>query len=111
MVENEHRTERRYYFQQSAFVTVQRSSESETETITENVSAHGFLLRCEAPVDLGSTVRVILSLPYGFSLLEGAGQVCRVEKPSAGEAFLVAVRCEEPLKISRTNLVSATIMQ
>jgi hypothetical protein len=111
MFGKERRTERRYYFQQPAFVRLQRVNGSEVETVTENVSTHGLLLRCEALVALGSTVKVILSLPYGSSLLEGAGQVSRVEKPSAGGAFLIAVRCEEPLKISRMNLVPAIIMQ
>jgi PilZ domain-containing protein len=112
MFGKERRTERRYYFQQPAFLRLQHINVSEVETVTENVSTHGLLLGCEALVALGSTVNVILSLPYGFSLLEGAGKVCRVEKPSAGGAFLVAVRCEAPLKILRNSKpVSAITMQ
>jgi hypothetical protein len=107
MLGKERRTERRYYFQQPAFLRFQRINGSEVETVTDNVSTHGLLLRSEAQVALSSTVNVILGLPYGCSLLEGAGLVCRVEKPSAGGPFLIAVRCEAPLKISGANLVSA----
>ena len=106
MFGKERRTERRYYFQQPAFVTVLHSSESEIETVTENVSTHGLQLRCEAPVALGSTVRVILRSASCLPL-EGVGDVLRVEQPFAGGTFLIAVRCEAPLKISGTNLVSA----
>jgi hypothetical protein len=100
MFQKERRSERRYLVQESAFLKVESGSGSEVVTVSENVSAHGLLLRCEALVPLGSKVKVILRFPRGVTL-EGAGQVSRVEPPSAGQAFLIAVRCEAPLTISR----------
>ena len=94
------RTDCRYYFQQPAFVRLQGGNESEVETVTENVSTHGLLLRCQAPIALGSKVKVIVRFPNGLPL-EGVGDVSRVEQPSPEGAFLIAVRCEAPLKILR----------
>jgi len=96
----ERRSEPRYLVQERALLKVEGGNGSEVPTVSENVSAHGLLLRCEAPVALGSKVKVILRFPNGVTL-EGAGQVSRVEQPSAGPAFLIAVRCEAPLIISR----------
>jgi PilZ domain len=101
MFGRDRRTERRYYFQQPAFVVgLQDVNCSEVETVTENVSTHGLLLRCKVPIALGSKIRVIVRFPSRVPI-EGVGDVLRVEQPSAGGAFLIAVRCEEPLKISR----------
>ena len=100
MFQNERRSERRYLVQEPTLLKVEGGNGSEVVTVSENVSAHGLLLRCEALVALGSRVKVILRFPNGVTL-EGAGQVSRVEQPSAGRAFLIAVRCEAPLTISQ----------
>lgn len=98
MLGKERRTERRYSCHQPAFATLQ--SVVEIETVTENVSTHGFLLRCKAPIALGSTVKIDLHFPTSL-MLDGIGEVLRVEQRFTEEAFLVAVRCEAPLEISR----------
>jgi hypothetical protein len=40
---------------------------SEVGTVTENVSTHALLLRCEAPIALGSKVKVTMRFPRGPS--------------------------------------------
>jgi hypothetical protein len=100
MLGEERRTERRYYLQQTAFVRLQSGSGIEIETITENVSAHGLLLRCKTPIALGSRAKINLHLPNRLKL-EGVGEVLRVEQPFAEEAFVIAVKCEAALEISR----------
>ncbi len=94
------RTERRYFFKQPAFVRLQGGNGTEVETVTENVSAHGLLLRCKAPIALGSKVQVTLRFPRCLPL-EGVGDVLRVVQPFAGGAFLIAVGCQTPLEIVR----------
>jgi PilZ domain len=81
MFGRDRRTERRYYFQQPAFVGLQDVNGSEVETVTENVSTHGLLLRCKVPIALGSKVGVIVRFPSRVPI-EGAGDVLRVEQPS-----------------------------
>jgi hypothetical protein len=61
------------------------------------VSAHGLLLRCKASIALGSKVKVTLRFPP----IQGVGDALRVEQPSAGGAFLIAVGCQTPLEIVR----------
>jgi PilZ domain len=100
MFGKERRTERRYYFQQPAFVRLQLVNGSDVEIVTENVSTHGLLLRCKASIALRSRVKVTLHFPNGLPL-EGRGEVLRVEPLSAGGALLIAVRCEAQLKILR----------
>jgi hypothetical protein len=98
MFQKERRSERRYLVQQPAFLKLEDGSE--VVTISQNVSTYGLLLRCESLIALRSRVKIDLRLPNGLPL-EGRGEVLRVEQPSAGGAFLIAVRCEEPLEISR----------
>jgi PilZ domain len=100
MDEKDRRTGRRYYLQQPAFVRLQDGHGSEVEAITENVSTHGLLLRCKAPIALRSKVKVILRFPSCIPL-EATGEVLRVEDSVAGGAFLVAVGCQTPLEILR----------
>ena len=94
------RSERRYPVQQTAFVRLQSGNEHEVAAVTQNVSTRGFLLRCEALIPLRSKVEVTIHLPNGLPL-KGAGEVLRMEQSSAGRAFLIAVRCEAPVEISR----------
>ena len=95
MFSKERRTERRYYFRQPAFVKFQGGNESEIETVTENLSTHGLLLRSKASIALGSKVKVSLRFPP----IQGVGDVLRVQ-PSAG-TFLIAVGCQTLLEIVR----------
>jgi|ERR1700730_5930010 len=100
MFGKERRTERRYYFRHPASVRLQGGSgseiESEMETVTENVSTHGLLVRCTASIALGAKVKVTLHFPS----IQGVGDVLRVEQ-AFGEAFLIAVGCQTPLEIVR----------
>ena len=103
MFQKERRSEFRYPVQQPAFLKVEDGSE--VVTVSENVSTHGLLLRCESLIALSSKVQIDLRLPNGLPL-EGRGEVLRVEQPSAGGTFLIAVKCEAPLRISRVSQMS-----
>ena len=96
MFQPERRSERRYLVQEPAFLKVEDGSD--VVTVSQNVSTYGLLLRCESLIALRSKGKIDLRLPNGLPL-EGRGEVLRVEQPSAGGAFLIAVRCEAPLKI------------
>ena len=100
MFREERRSERRYPIRQAAFVKFQTEERPEVETVAENVSAHGLLLRCETQIPIRSKIEVTLRFPHALPL-EGTGEVLRVEQPSAGGAFLIAVRCEAPWNFSR----------
>jgi hypothetical protein len=100
MFREERRSERRYPIRQPAFVKFQGKKRGEVETVAQNVSAHGLLLRCETPIPLRSKIKVTLHFPNALPL-EAAGEVLRVEQPSAGAAFLIAVKCQAPWGFSR----------
>jgi hypothetical protein len=100
MLGKERRNEHRYYFQQPAFLKLHSDNAIEIETVTENVSAHGLLLRCDTPIALGSKVEVKLHFPNCL-VLEGLGEILRVESRTTKEAFLIAVKCEREMKIAR----------
>jgi hypothetical protein len=105
--ERDRRTERRYYLQHPAFGRLQDGSE--VEAITENVSAHGLLLRCKAVIALRSRVKVILRFPSCIPL-GATGEVLRVEDSVAGGAFLIAIGCQTPLEILRQIECPVSIM-
>jgi hypothetical protein len=96
----ERRSERRYPIRQPAFVRFQGGNESEVETVAQNVSAHGLLLRCGALIPLRSKIKVTLRFPNALPL-EATGEVLRVKQPPADGAFLISVRCEAPWEFSR----------
>jgi hypothetical protein len=96
----ERRSERRYPIRQPAFVKFQTKERREAEAVAQNVSTRGLLLRSETLIPVRSKMEVALRFPNALPL-EGAGEVLRVEQPSAGGAFLIAVRCEAPWNFSR----------
>ena len=100
MSREERRSERRYPIRQPAFVKFRAGERREVETVAQNVSAHGLLLRCETLIPIRSKIEVTLCFPNALPL-EGAGEVLRVEQPSADGVFLIAVRCEAPWDFSR----------
>jgi hypothetical protein len=95
MFREERRSERRYPIRQSALVKFETGERLEVETVAQNVSAHGLLLRCKALIPLSSKIEITLCFPNALPL-EGTGEVLRVEQPLAGGPFLIAVRCEAP---------------
>jgi hypothetical protein len=100
MFPEERRSERRYPIRQPALVKFRSGERREVETVAQNVSARGLLLRCETLIPVRSKMEVTLCFPNALPL-EGAGEVLRVEQPSADVAFLIAVRCEGPWEFSR----------
>jgi PilZ domain len=100
MFREERRSERRYPIRQPAFVKFQAEERGEVETVAQNVSTRGLLLRSETLIPVRSKMEVGLCFPNALPL-EGAGEVLRVEQPSAGRVFLIAVRCTAPWKFSR----------
>ena len=95
MFREERRSERRYPIRQAAFVKSQTGERREVETVAQNVSAHGLLLRCEVRIPIRSKIEVTLCFPNALPLA-GAGEVLRVEQSYADGAFLIAVRCAAP---------------
>jgi len=100
MFREERRSEPRYPIRQPAFVRFQAEQMGRVETVAQNVSAHGVLLRCEKLIPLRSKIAVTLRFPNALPL-EAAGKVLRVEQPSAGGAYLIAVKCQAPWGFSR----------
>jgi hypothetical protein len=100
MFREERRSEHRYPTQQPAFVRFPEGNERDVETVAQNVSAHGLLLQCETLIPLRSKIEVSLRFPNALPL-EGAGEVLRVEGPSADGAFLIAIRCAAPWEFPR----------
>jgi len=100
MMGNEHRSDHRYHFQQPAFLKLQSGDGIEIEAVTENVSAHGLLLGCEATIAPGSKLKVKLHFPNCL-MLEGLGEVLRVEPQTTEQAFRIAVKCEGAMEIAR----------
>ena len=100
MFRKERRSERRYPIRQPALAEFQDGERGKVETVAQNVSARGILLRCEVLIPLRSKIEVTLRFPNALPL-EGGGEVLRVEQPSAGGAFLIAVRCKAPWEFSR----------
>ena len=100
MFREERRSERRYPIRQSAFVKFQTGEMLEVETVVQNVSAHGLLLRCKALIPLSSKIEITLCFPNALPL-EAAGEVLRVEQSPGYGTFLIAVRCEAPWDFSR----------
>jgi len=96
----ERRSERRYPIRQPAFVRFQAGESGEIKTVAQNVSARGALLQCETLIPVHSKIEVTLSFPNALPLA-GAGEVLRVERPSADGASLIAVRCEAPWEFPR----------
>jgi len=102
MFRGERRSESRYAIRQPAFVKFDAGESREVETVAQNVSAHGLLLRSETLIPVGSKIEVTLRFPSARPL-EGAGEVLRVEQAPASGAFLIAERCEAPwdFRVSR----------
>jgi hypothetical protein len=100
MGQEERRRERRYPVQQPASLRFPTSGASDITAETKNVSTRGLLLRSESPIPVHSNVEVTVHLAYGPPL-KGAGEVVRVEQPSGGRTFLVAVLCALPFEIAR----------
>jgi len=100
MFREERRSEPRYQIRQPAFVRFQGEHMGQVETVAQNVSAHGVLLRCETLIPRRSKIAVTLRFPNALPL-EAAGEVLRVEQPFAGGAFLIAVACGAPWEFSR----------
>jgi hypothetical protein len=100
MFREERRSEPRYQIRQPAFVRFQGEHMGQVETVAQNVSAHGLLLRCETLIPLRAKIEVTLRFPNALPL-EAAGEVLRVEQPSTGGAFLIAVKCQAPWGFSR----------
>ena len=96
----ERRNERRYPVQQPAFVRLKGGNGHEIDMVAQNVSTHGVLLQCEEPIPLRSKIEVTLRFPNALPL-QAPGEVLRVEQPSSGGAFLIAVRCDAPWEFSR----------
>lgn len=73
----------------------------ELQTITENISVGGLLLRATAPIPHEAPLNFVLTLHGGRIVrpiqLTGQGHVVRVQMEESGPDFLLAVQCNQPL--------------
>ncbi len=96
----ERRSERRYPVRQPARVKLKVGNVREIDVVARDVSTHGALLQCESPIPLRSKIEVTLRFPNALPL-QAPGEVLRVEQPSPGGAFLIAIRCDAPWEFLR----------
>jgi hypothetical protein len=100
MTQEERRSERRFPLRQPASLRFVENNISDLTAITENVSAHGALLRCDKEIPLGAKTEITLLLPEGPPL-KGSGEIVRAERSLEGGPYLVAMRCNLPFRITR----------
>jgi PilZ domain len=76
-------------------------SATEVETISENVSIHGLLLRSVSMIPEQTTVSFVIKVPAEKTVhpihLAGQGQVVRVENRGVGASFAIAIGCKTPI--------------
>jgi len=100
MGNRQERKYRRFHLECPVCVTFQAAgSVSELETISQNVSIGGLLVKSAALIPEHTPVTFIINVQGELAVhpicLVGEGEIVRVE--SRGEAFAVAIKCEVPL--------------
>ena len=78
------------------------STTAEIEAVSKNLSVGGLLIRSLLPVPEHTTVSFVLSVHGRESLrpvhLRGDGEIVRVENVEAEGAYVMAVKCDAPVK-------------
>ena len=100
MGNRQERKHRRFHLECPVCVTFQAAgSVSELETISENVSIGGLLVKSAAMIPEHTPVTFIINVQGEQAVhpicLVGEGKIVRVE--SSGAAFAVAIKCEVPI--------------
>jgi hypothetical protein len=78
------------------------STTAEIEAVSKNLSVGGLLIRSALPVPQHTAVTFVLSVHGSQSLrpvhLRGEGEIVRVENVEPEGTFMMAVRCDSPVK-------------
>ena len=78
------------------------STTAEIETVSKNLSIGGLLVRSASPVPEHTPVSFVLSVHGRQSVrpvhLHGQGQIVRIESVETEGTFVIAVKCEAPVK-------------
>jgi hypothetical protein len=76
-------------------------SAAEVETVSENVSICGLLVRSSTMIPKHTPVTFIISIEGHQGIhpiyLRGAGYIVRVESDGLGAGFAIAIECETPI--------------
>jgi len=96
----DNRKELRYRLRLPVQMILANAVEERRDGFTENISAHGILLRTEGRIPENTRLRLAIDvrLPTRDGRLVGSGVVVRVE-PAREKGFLIAVRCVRPFNI------------
>ena len=74
---------------------------AEIETVSENVSICGLLVRSPAMIPENTPVTFLMRVPRERAIypvcLAGCGQIVRVESGGLGAAFAIAIQCDTPI--------------
>jgi len=100
MGNQQERKHRRFHLECPVCVKFQAGNSAiEIETISQNVSIGGVLVKSAAMIAEHTRVAFIISVPKEWAVhpiyLAGEGEIVRVE--SSGAAFAVAIKCEVPI--------------
>lgn len=100
---SETRSELRYGLHLPVQVKREDSLVGEIATLSENISAHGILLRSAVSIAEGTILRMIVTVKPAkaskTARLLNAGRVLRVT-PCRASGFLIAVRCVRPFRMA-----------
>jgi hypothetical protein len=84
----------------------------ELQTVSENVSIGGLLLKADTPVPPRTQVSLVIEVKGLGShrpvRLAAKGEVVRVEALGAGGGFAIAVECQQPITEMKNRLAAAS---
>lgn len=100
--DQQERKYRRFHLEYPVYIKFQTGGSAiEVETISDNLSVGGLLVRSAAIVPEHTTVAFIISVQRQEAAhpiyLEGEGEIVRVE--SSGPAFAIAIECKNPITL------------
>lgn len=103
---SETRSELRYGLHLPVRVSREDAFDGEIAALSENISAHGILLRAGVPIAEGTMLRMTINVKAAkaskTTRLLNAGRVLRVTPCRAG-GFLIAVWCVRPFRMDSAS--------
>jgi PilZ domain len=87
------------------------NSPGEIEAISRNVGVGGLLLETAVAIPQHTPVGFVMTIQGGRVVrpihLVGDGEVARVEPGPSGKAFVIAIRCTEPISELESSLLAS----
>ncbi len=100
---SESRSELRYGLHLPVRVSREDTSDGEMAALSENICAHGILLRAGVSIAEGTILRMVITVKAEkaskTTRLLNAGRVLRVT-PCRTSGFLIAIRCVRPFRMA-----------